>query len=181
LAFHKQDTSIWLSSKKVTEFFNDKSVFLLKNDNFFDPDEETIFYFDEMNSSSIDDIDEEEGLNLHDIFFFYFCFFFVLFYSYATFDWMDALNLVSYFQETEDGILCAQEYFFLNMFTHYRYLFFSDYMEDLFNTLLAIFSLFSNFYVATEDDPFYELFFFFDCEFFEEFVSFANANEVYDF
>jgi hypothetical protein len=94
---------------------------------------------------------------------------------------MDALNLVSYFQETEDGILCAQEYFFLNMFTHYRYLFFSDYMEDLFNTLLAIFSLFSNFYVATEDDPFYELFFFFDCEFFEEFVSFANANEVYDF
>lgn len=92
------------------------------------------------------------------------------------------MNLIHHYSGEDDGILCAYEYFFLNMFTHYRYLFFSDYMEYFFNTFLAIFALVSNLFVVTEDDPFYELFFvFFDCDFFEEYVSFANANEVYDF
>lgn len=79
-----------------------------------------------------------------------------------------------------DGILYAYELFFLNMFTHYRYLFFSDHTEDFFNSISAVFSLFSNFYVSIQDDPYYESFFF-DFDFFEEYISFENANEVCDF
>jgi hypothetical protein len=71
------------------------------------------------------------------------------------------------------------ELFFSNMFSHYRYLFFTPSMEVLYEYFSIFFIMFQFSFFPAEDIPIpFEIL---EGDFFEDYVSFENANEVYDY